>query len=584
MSGKWAILYQRSLKIKYILYVFWVLMMVLMTRLFYLQIDKNSVFVNLGTKNFLRIELIPPLRGDVYDCNHVLLAANKPLFDLQWYGIGKPKLTEHDEMILAKAGAIVGIDFSEPERHIAIAHAEKYARRLVLSQNLNFDQLCQISEQCADAEHLVITNRFQRIYPYHELASHVLGYLNRGEHSGQAGLELEFDTMLQGQQGRLLQVINSTGKTLAQRIYQEAKAGQDIVLTLDFEFQQLAEKLFHDGQAGAFILMDPFDGAIKALASYPRFDPNMFLNPISQDDWDKLTTNNPLINRATCALYPPASTFKLVTWAAGLEENVIDQHDEVFCNGYVTFCGRRYYCQHHLGHGALSPKEALVVSCNIPCFRMAKKLKVDCIASYARRFGLGRKTNFLLPEKDGLVPTTHWKKETKGERWWKGETLSVSIGQSYLLVTPLQLARMVGAICTGYLVKPRLLETELVEKEPLRVSGATLTFLRGAMKEVVSDGTGRMLKNLSAFDIYAKTGTAQICSLDKEITNKSLLEHGWLVGYFSYRGQRPLVMLVLLEHEGSSHFAIEGAYRFFRGYQNLMQEKQLRESDKSSIL
>lgn len=566
------VLATRASKIRYILYGFCIGVGILAIRLFSLQINNGGALHELGTKNFLRIEIIPPLRGDVYDTHHELLAANRPVFDVFWYGSGKQSLSPEEQEIARKVGAVIGIDFSQDHWPVSLASATRYARRLLLKSDISFQQLCQISELCADARCLVISNRFQRMYPHNETACHVLGYLNRGEQSGQSGIELKLDALLQGAEGRVLRVINSTGKLLAQQVYKEAKAGADITLTIDFKLQKLAETLFEDDNSGAFILMDPADGAIRALVSCPRFDPNVFLGPLNEATWDKLTTNNPLLNRASCGLYPPASTFKLVTWAAGLEEGVVDQNAEVCCNGYVDFCGRKYFCMRHTGHGVLTPQQALEVSCNVPCFRMARKLTVDCVAGYASRFGLGRKTGFLLPEREGLVPTTQWKKRVKGERWWRGETLSVSIGQGYLMVTPLQVARMVGAICTGYLITPRLLENEVAVKEPLDISPQTLTFLRNAMKEVVHSGTGRHLGHISSFEVCAKTGTAQTCSLEREKAHKYLFEHGWLVGYFSYQGQKPLVMLVLLENIGSSHFATHLAGKFLRGYRTLMRE------------
>lgn len=574
---KEAVCKARGLKVRYILYVFLLFSCILTLRLFHLQVEKRLVFSNLGEKNFLRTEVIPPLRGDVYDCNKVLLAANRPVYDLGWEGSGK-KLTEQDEHTLATVQAILGIDLAGEDRRFAIEGACRYARRVMLKEDVTFQQLCQISEQCAGSAHLVVTNRFKRVYPHHALACHVLGYLNKAENIGQSGLESQFEEQLQGQEGYITQVINSTGRTLALKDCKEAQAGTDLTLNLDFAVQQLAETLFTGDQSGVFILMDPENGAIKAMVSYPTFDPNQFLRPITEEEWSNLTLNNPLLNRATNALYPPASTFKLITMTAGLEEGIIDQSSEFKCFGYTTFCGRRYYCMNHLGHGKLMPKHAVAVSCNIPCYHIARKVNIDRLAMYAQRFGLGQKTDFLLPEKSGLVPTTQWKKNFNGERWWRGESLSTCIGQGYLLVTPLQIARMVGAVCTGSLVKPRLLVNEDIVKSRLEISPETLHFLRSAMKEAVTDGSGRMLSFLRSFDIHVKTGTAQTCSLTKERLNRNDLEHAWVAGFFSYKGGKPLTMLVLLEHAGHSSFATQIANKFLRGYQGLMEgtiEKKL---------
>lgn len=570
MITKDVVLHTRFIRIRAIFGAIWIIFLFLIARLFYLQIDNGSTFSSLGEKNFLRIEIIPPLRGDVYDCNHILLAANRPVFDLFWNGKGKTKLSEQEEMLLNNIGAILSIDFLHDEKRAAIMYAERYSHRLLLKNDVDFGQLCQISEQCADASSLVISNRFKRVYPHQELACHILGYLNRTENSGQSGVERTFESTLQGKEGRIVHVINATGKTLAQHIHQQAQAGFDLELTIDIQLQKLAESLFEPEQAGALILMDPETGAVKALCSFPQFDPNIFLHPLSEESWDKLTLNNPLLNRATNALYPPASLFKLVTFAAGLGEKIIDTTSPLHCDGFIQFCDRKYLCMKHSGHGTLSPKQALAVSCNVPCFQIARKIKIDRLAAYAYRFGLGKKTNFLLPERDGLVPTSGWKRSIKGERWWKGENLSVSIGQGYLLVTPLQIARMFSSICTGYLVKPLLLQDELIEKEKLDLPHDVIAFFKTALKDTVDEGTGRMLGRISSFDVSAKTGTAQICSLSREKTDKSLFEHGWFAGYFSYKGQKPLTLVILLENVESSHFAVQLAYRFLNGYKDLM--------------
>jgi penicillin-binding protein 2 len=318
--------------------------------------------------------------------------------------------------------------------------------------------------------------------------------------------------------------------------------------------------------------MEPETGAIRAMASFPAFDPNFFLNSITPEQWqEQMTTHNPLLNRICSAEYPPASVFKVVTFAAGLEEGIVDSQTNVSCKGYVHFHGRNYYCIKHSGHGRLSLKDAFAKSCNIQCFEIAKKIKIDTLADYACRFGLGQKTNFLLPEKSGLVPTSLWKKAIKQEPWWKGETLSASIGQSYLLATPLQIARLTSAIFTGYLVKPRILEIEPIEREKLLIAETTRAFLQNAMKEAVNSGTGWRLRYFKNVDLYVKTGTAQTCALNREKTSRRQLEHAWLIGHFSYKGSKPLSLVVLIENMGSSAPAIMATKKFIEGYQRLME-------------
>ena len=544
-------------------------------RLAYLQVDQADKFCDLGTKNFLRREVVSPQRGNLVDCNGTLLAANQPIYDLYWEGAGKFVLSVEQKKLIQELEAVLEIDLSSQTERIR--SAERFSKRILLKENISFDQLCQISELSVGTS-LVITNRFKRIYPYKNLAGHILGYLSKQQQDyttiGLYGLEKLFQDKLKGEVGYVLNVMNSRGRKLNQKEFKGAKSGDDIRLTLDCKLQEVAESLFQKGQSGAFILLDPFSGSLKVMLSYPSFDPNLFLESISHEDWaEKFSTDKPLLNRATNATYPPASIFKFITFAAGLEEGLIDYDTEFDCKGFTRFCGRNYHCIRHWGHGKLDTKTALAYSCNIPCYDIGFKIRINQLADYAYRFGLGRKTGFLLSERSGLMPTFEWKVANKNEPWWKGETLSASIGQSYISVTPLQIARMIAGISVGFLVRPRILEDEDIQTEELDISQDTLTFLQEAMKEVVVRGSARLLNKFKDFDVYAKTGTAQTSSLERQKVSKEHLEHAWLASYFSYKEEDPLVMIVLVEHVGSSGPAKKIAANFLTQYRKLKEKK-----------
>lgn len=565
----------RNERVKKILYFFFFFIFILILRLLYLQLARESLFTKLGQNNFLKMEVISPPRGNLLDCNGILLAANRPVFNLYWQGLGANKFSNEQKDILKKIEEILHLDFTVDFQINYILSAEKNGKRILLKSDITFDELCCISEQCSGCGSLVIENKFKRIYPYNSFACHILGYLSKQEEEsttyGLYGVEKQFQGDLKGERGYVVNIINSKGRKLDQLDFQNPKAGTDLILTLDFNIQSIAESLFTQDQAGAFLIIDPESGAIKAFVSFPDFDPNFFLNPISSEDWEnKFSYNNPLLNRVTNATYPPASLFKLITFTAGLEEGLINKDTQFFCGGSIKFCNRRYHCNRRAGHGLLDSKMALAYSCNIPCFDIAQKLKIDQFAEYAFRFGLGNKTGFLLPEKTGLVPTSMWKIVVKGEPWWKGETLSVAIGQGYTLVTPLQLVRMVAAICSGYLVKPRIVLQENVERVPLQISESTLNFLRLAMKEVASVGSAAGLGRIKDFEVFAKTGTAQTSSLRRERLYKKQLEHAWLAGFFSYKGQKPMAMVVLVENVGSSTPARKIMEKFLTVYGKLL--------------
>ena len=209
-------------------------------------------------------------------------------------------------------------------------------------------------------------------------------------------------------------------------------------------------------------------------------------------------------------------------------------------------------------------KEAIAHSCNIPCFAIAQKMPIDTLARYAEKFGLGTKTNIIFNEKAGVVPSNKWKIKNKGERWWTGETLSASIGQSFLLATPIQMACMIGSVFTGYLVTPRIVEQTPIVTRPLDIQKKTIDFLREGMQSVVTTGTGIRIKRIKDLVIYAKTGTAQTCS--KTDDGKISDDHAWFVAHFQYGNHEPLVLVIILEHVGGSKHATRVAEQFLRRY------------------
>jgi penicillin-binding protein 2 len=539
-------------------------------RLYFLQVKQGDLLSRMGEKNFQRTGVLIPKRGNLVDCNNNPLASNRPVFDLYWRNLA---VDDDQKQQFWKVFELVGGNRNNSSLKISM-FSKKKEFKFLLKSDIDFELLCKICEQFPNNPSIVIESRVERSYPYKSLASHVVGYLNRLENVGKSGLEKLFQSQLSGQAGVCKSVENAFGQKLSQSICKDAMAGNNIKLTIDLDLQIEAEELFEKNQSGIFLLMDPESGAVKAIVSYPNFDPNKFLFPMSSEEWqDECSLNNPLLNRVTQALYPPASLFKLVVVSAGLEEKIINPSSNFECKGYTIFGKRKYWCQQRWGHGILDTKEGLAQSCNIHCFEIAKKLSIDTLACYARGFGLGKKTGFLLGEKSGLIPSSEWKAITKGESWLSGDTLSAGIGQSYLLVTPIQIARMVSSICSGYLVKPRILEEEEIEKKKLFLSDETIDFLRSAMGDAVMKGTVWRLRKFQDFQIFAKTGTAQTCSLNVKKVSRAHYEHAWLAGFFKYKNEKPLSIVVIMEHAGQARPAVKMAERFLKKYKNLCDNK-----------
>jgi penicillin-binding protein 2 len=289
-----------------------------------------------------------------------------------------------------------------------------------------------------------------------------------------------------------------------------------------------------------------------------------------------LQSQRPFINRALNACYPPASLFKLVTLSAAFETQLINDETTTYCRGFSKFHGRKYHCNNKLGHGALTITQAVALSCNPIFYEIGKKISIDTLADYAHKFGLGSKTGILLPESAGIIPSSQWKLKNKKERWWAGETLSAVIGQSYLNVTPIQIARMISSIFQGYLVKPRILENEPVTIEPLCIQKKTREFLKTAMEAVIHEGNAKALSKIKNVQLYAKTGTAQVLSFEKKGENDSAAfdEHAWIAVHMQYADQAPLMIIILLEHAKSSKVAIRIAKNVILAYkQHIDSEK-----------
>jgi penicillin-binding protein 2 len=506
-------------------------------RLMYLQIHLMSTFFSRSQKNFLRIDRIPSPRGNIVDRHGTLLVTNRPVVHLYWQGNGNHTFDGQAMRIFKLLEPIIGKSLvGSPEQLQELRDHERHYKKALLAQNISFEQLSQI-EELLEHPQVRMTTHCERFYPYSTLASHTLGYLTaiNAEPVGKMGLEMLLQEELKGEPGSLERTINSYGKNLREVEIKKALAGSTIETTLDLPLQRIAEQVFPVDQAGSFILMDPETGALVSLVSRPTFDPALFLSSITVQGWQELQEKRCFVNRAFNACYPPGSFFKLVTISAALEQGLTTPQSSVLCQGHTTFCGRQYHCAHLEGHGCLSICQAVAKSCNILFFNIGKHIDIDLLADYAHRFGLGSKTGTLFTEKEGLIPTRAWKRRTYDERWWQGETLSAAIGQSFLLVTPIQIARMIAGIFSGSLPKPRILASEPIELEPLNIQPDTLAFLRQTMLLAVTEGTGQRVHHIKHIRIYGKTSTAQTSQLDKRELGVRFLEIGWFAAHFTYK-------------------------------------------------
>lgn len=560
-------------KLIFIIKIFLILLLIIIFRLFYLQINLKDEFFLLGKKNFTRIVKISSPRGSITDFNGHLLATNRQVINIYWKGTGNKQFNNDQLYILENLQIITQSKFT-PEELTKIKTSERYSRNILLLKDVPFEKLSQILEKLSISANLEIETKFQRYYPQKSLASHIVGYLNQidEETIGKMGLEKIFEDNLKGQPGETQTTINSLGKNLKKEAITFPECGKTIRTTLDIHLQKIAEEIFPPDYKGSLIIMDPRNGAIRALLSRPNFDSSIFLKQLSLPDWKEFQENQPFLNRAFNACYPPASIFKLVTVTAALDSGLIKRESNWTCRGHITYCGRKYHCNKLEGHGFLTTVDAVGLSCNPFFYEIGKLIDIDTLADYANRFGLGQKTDVLFSEKEGLVPTSNWKRRTFKEKWWRGETLSAVIGQSYLLVTPIQIARMISGIFQGYLIKPRILEEQPVEKTELNIKQDVLLFLQQAMRIAATVGTAQRVGRIKDITAYAKTGTAQTISFETQGNSKEKLEHAWFAGNISYKNEPSLTLIILIEKAGHSRISTEVAKQFLLRYKKLMSD------------
>lgn len=555
-------------RLKPVIWCSLVAVFIIIARLFHLQIQNFSVFFSRGERNCLRIEKVYCPRGTILDCKGRPLATNKPITDLYWQGTGNKTFNANQDHLCKELQKFFNKNEEEMQ---ALQDAERTGRRILIASDISYEILCFLIEQYPSDKNIYFTTNFKRSYPHNAVASHILGYLAH-ENNGQMGLEKIYEEELRGTPGELRHFINARGIQLAEEETKKAQRGSNLTTTIDLDLQEIAEEVFPPETSGVMLVMNPRNGALRVVVSRPAFDPNIFINPLDQDQWEDFqNARQPFLNRAFNAVYPPASLFKLVTISAALETNLVKPDDVWFCPGYYLFAGTRRYCHLHSGHGRITTMQAVAKSCNIPFYDIGRRIKIDTLAEYAHRFGLGMPTNGAFPERAGLIPTTSWKRKYKSEPWWPGETLSAAIGQSFTLVTPVQIVRMISAIGEGYLVRPCIIEREAnnqehAEKETLQISPKTRSFLLESMRNVVAQGTGQRLARFTNMEIYGKTGTAQTCSLEKNILGGRYKDHAWFVTYIKYRDYQPMVLLILLENSGLSTCATHVAQQFLERY------------------
>ena len=558
---------------------------ILVTRLWFLQVQQGEKYSRLADSNRVRYLEIAAPRGNILDSEGREIVTNRPSFNVVWVR----EDNRLDDELLKKMAPILGVDVSELLARIRKMAGTPGHIPVRLAEDIDWNTVAYIENNRMNLPGIKIEVVPLRVYHYGNLASHLIGYLGEinekelkkaregqyrgGDLIGKMGLERLREKDLRGEKGRHYMEVNALGFEQRNLKGIEPLPGNDLQLTIDMDLQKAAEEtMAAEGKSGAVVAVDVNSGRLLALASAPALELDKFIGGISYKDWQAMLDNplHPLINKIVQGQYPPGSTYKLVTAAAGLAERVITPETIIYCPGHYRFGNRTYRCWKHSGHGAVDLHRALSESCDVYFYQVGQRLGVDRLARYARLFGLGRKTGVEMEhEKPGLIPTAAWKKRRFGKPWQEGETLSVAIGQGFDLVTPLQLTFMTATVANGgTLYKPGLVELvrdpdgRLLERfEPeivdrLTGQGRNLALVRKGLIEAVNGrhGTGRRarLKDLG-ITVAGKTGTAQVVRLkqyrhlkEKDIPYK-YRDHAWFT-CFAPAENPEIAVTVLVEH------------------------------------
>ncbi|TDJ30604.1 MAG: penicillin-binding protein 2 [Gammaproteobacteria bacterium] len=564
-----------------------VLIGIVVARLYVLQIVDYEHFSTLSDSNRIRIRALPPTRGLIYDRNGVVMANNLPAYRLE---IVREQVEDMDET-LSQLKHYIDYTDQDLERFQLLSRRRRPFESIPLRLNLNDEEVARLAVNLHKFSGVEINARLTRNYPKGSHAVHALGYVGRIDvddlsrvdeisyagtsHIGKLGLEKYYETELHGTVGVQQVEVNAKGRTL--RVLNETPPipGKNLHLTIDSKLQKVAEQSFGE-ESGALVAINPNNGEILALVSMPIFDPNLFVNGVSYENYNKLrdSPSRPLFNRALSGQYPPGSTAKPFFALAALEANVIDKDKTVTCKGFYRLPNeeRKFRDWKKEGHGEMNMKNAITQSCDVYFYDLSYRLGIDKMSALLEQFGFGQKTNIdSTGERAGILPSREWKRKTEGIMWFPGETLNTGIGQGAFLVTPLQLANAIAALSLkGKRYRPRLVRsikdnnTEELLETRVEIAGqyqlgkeSNWKHIQNSMINVVHGlrGTAARINRGLKYKMAGKTGTSQVFGIaqdeeyDAETIAKNLRDHGLFISY-APAGKPRIAVAVIVENGG----------------------------------
>ena len=554
----------------------------LLTKVYYISIKSNEYYEKLALENIIKTEKIAPIRGIIRDRNGIPLAVNELGFSISLppHLSTKSKLTTLTQKIKIITDLFPEFDPKKLKKIYLRKDSYYNHNNIQIIDYILYDQMISKFVKLSMHKDIFISPASKRFYPYANTASHLLGYVSKANTKdmdsneiakytkviGKGGIERYYNSVLSGEFGLKKTKVTALNKEIGiiSKIY---PTSDDINLSIDIRLQLYIKKLFKD-KNGAVIVMDAKDGSILAAGSYPEYDPNIFVRGMSQNEWEELINNlyHPLTNKFAKGLYPPGSVTKPAISLSFLDSKLLTKHTHQSCSGDFELGGRNFRCWKQHGHGDVSFKRSIQVSCDIYYYKAGLKVGIDKVSSDLKRYGLGKKTDIDLPsEFIGTVPNKEWKMKKFNQPWYKGETLNTMIGQGDFLVTPLQIAQLTALLATSKQVTPHFAKAigqRVINYSALDVLNnfekSKLKIIQKAMYDVCNKPGGTAYHHIkSKVKIAGKTGTAQVIGIpQKEKVRMSEQDlqyfhrsHAWLSTFGPFKNPQ-FVVTVLVEHGG----------------------------------
>ncbi len=571
--------------------------LVFSARFYYFQIHKGEQYRNFSRDNILRTIRLPAPRGRILDRNGKRIVYNKPLFNIY----AAPNEINNPRELSEKLSRIVNVEQEKLTEKLTKSAAGRSFYPVLVTSDISWEELLRFERNKSELSGLILELGYKRHYPGGDLAAPLLGYSGFATEDemksdkmvdpqtllGKTGVEKVFDDEIRGVRGLKSVTVDAHGKivsdsffsTVARKQAREMIPGKDIHLTIDLDVQKVAEETLGE-ESGSIIVMDVRNGEILAMVSHPNYSLEEVSGRIPQDMWKKFEQekSSPFLNRATQGTYPPGSIMKIVTAFALLKEKTADPADTVQCPGYFVLNQKRFNCWRKEGHGPSDLKKAIAESCDVYFYKRSLQLGAGKLHEYIEKFGFGKKTGIILPEKTGINPSPYWKRKNLKEPWYPGETLIMSIGQGYITATPIQISVMTAAVANGgKLVKPVLrkeLQTESTTRPVEGLDEESLSFLRDSLHKAVNGdrGTG-VLAGSAEVSVSGKTGTAQVVSSSVKSKEKRFMDHALFTSY-APSDSPEISVTIVVENGGSGGLvAAPMAKKIFEAYFELKESR-----------